>query len=253
MTIQFASDLHLEFSQNRDFLKANPLQPKGDVLLLAGDIVPFAVMHKHKDFFSYLSDNFKTTYWVPGNHEYYYFDAAKKNGTFSEKIKDNIFLINNTSVINNNVKFIFSTLWTKIRPAYEWQIENGLSDFHVIKYMDKRFTTPQFNMLHDESLKFIKQELAKETENKTIVVTHHVPTLMNYPEKYKGDVLNDAFAVELFDLIEKSKFDYWIYGHTHSNTPDFKIGETTLLSNQLGYVKYNECLDFDNAKTIEIN
>lgn len=42
--------------------------------------------------------------------------------------------------------------------------------------------------------------------------------------------------------------DYWIYGHTHSNTTDFAICNTQLLCNQLGYVKYNEHQLFNNKK-----
>lgn len=251
MKIQYCSDLHLEFPENMEYLKTHPLQPKGDVLLLAGDIVPFTVMHKYADFFSYISDNFKTTYWVPGNHEYYYYDAAEKCGILNEKIKSNIFLVNNTSVIHDNVKFIFTTLWSKISLANRWEIESRVSDFHVIKFKGSRFSALQFNQFYEESLAFLKQELNAEKTNNTIVVSHHVPTFLNYPEKYKGDLLNEAFTVELFDLIEKSKIDYWIFGHHHVNINAFTIGSVTLLTNQLGYIRNNENAGFDNNKHFE--
>jgi len=252
MIIQYASDLHLEFPENKDFLTANPLKPMGDVLLLAGDIVPFAVLDKHKDFFRYVSDHFEATYWIPGNHEYYYSDIATKSGTLNEKIRSNVSLVNNISMIHDDVKFIFSTLWSKIRTAYQWQVERGMSDFHVIKYNGYRFSADKFNLLHEECLNFVQHELKSETTSKSVVVTHHVPTFLNYPEKYKADVLSDAFAVELFDLIKTSGPDYWIYGHNHNNPPGFKIGKTHLLTNQLGYVKYDEHQLFSTKKTFEL-
>jgi len=252
MKIQYCSDLHLEFPDNERFIKETPLKVEGEILILAGDIVPFKVMEKHKYFFDFVSDNFKYTYWIAGNHEYYQYDIADKGTVFNEKIRENVFLVNNISVIHDNVKFIFSTLWTKIRPAYHWQIEKGLSDFHVIKYYGAKFSAPRYNKLHEESLGFITQELATVNAEKVIVATHHVPTLLNYPEQYKGDVLNDAFAVELFDFIENSNVDCWIFGHHHENTPEFKIGKTKMLTNQLGYVKYENTDLFDLGKCFEI-
>jgi predicted phosphohydrolase len=248
MKIQYASDLHLEFKENKVFLNANPLQVVGDVLLLAGDIVPFKLLEQHKDFFSFLSDSFAATYWVPGNHEYYHFNIATKSGVVNEKIRSNVFLMNNTSVMHDDIKFIFSTLWSNISPTNEWQVERGMGDFHVIKYRGYKLSIKQYNQLHADSLAFLQKELAIESSNKSVVVTHHVPTFMNYPEAHKGDSLNEAFAVELFDLIEATSPDYWIYGHTHGNTPNFEIGKTRLLTNQLGYVKYEEQLGFSGKR-----
>ncbi|MFN8438107.1 MAG: metallophosphoesterase [Cytophagales bacterium] len=250
--IQFASDLHIEFPTNKEYLKLHPLQPLGEVLVLAGDIVPFAVMDKYKYFFSFLADNFETTYWLTGNHEYYHFDIAEKSGVLYEAIRSNVFLVNNTSVVHENVKLIFSTLWSKINPANQWQIERNMNDFHLIKHKGYRLSSEQYNQLHEESLAFIQNELKMVIEEKIAVFTHHCPTFLNYPEQYKGDVLNEAFAVELHDLIESSNIACWVYGHHHTNTPEFTIGNTKLITNQLGYVQRNEHQLFEPNKVIEM-
>lgn len=252
MNIQYCSDLHIEFPKNKSFIKENPIQPVGDVLVIAGDLVPFSVMEKHNDFFKFCADNFSETYWIPGNHEYYGFDITLKSGSFHEKIRSNVHLLNNKVIDFDELTLIFTTLWSKINPAHKWDVERGMNDFRVIKFGRYRLTADRFNNLHDENMQFLTKALTENKENSSIVVTHHVPTFQNYPPQYRGSTLNDAFGVELTDFIEEYAPNYWIYGHHHHNTPTFKIGNTSLMTNQLGYVHIGEHLDFRNDCVLKI-
>lgn len=65
-------------------------------------------------------------------------------------------------------------------------------------------------------------------------------------------MLNEAFAVELHDLIETSDIACWGYGYHHNNTPEFTIGNTKLITNQLGYVQLNEHRLFEVNKCIDL-
>lgn len=252
MKLQYASDLHLEFPENNNFLRTKPIKPEGDILLLAGDIVPFCQMNVHSDFFDYFSDNFNMTYWLPGNHEYYHSDMIERGIFLNEKIRDNVFLVNNTSVRTGNANLIFSTLWTRIDPSNKFEVLLRYSDFHVIKDNGRLLTIEGYNFKHDQCLSFLNEEFEKVKEGKVIVISHHMPTFFNYPEEYKGDVLNEAFSVELSGLIEAAGPDYWIFGHHHTNKGDFTIGKTRLVTNQLGYIMYNEQKGFKEAKIIEV-
>jgi len=252
ITIQYCSDLHLEMPLNAQFMTKYPLQVSGTILILAGDIVPFALMDQHQDFFDLVSANYEQVYWVPGNHEYYHSDIAQRSGIVHEQIRSNVRLVNNVSVLHGAVELIFSTLWSNINPVYEWQIERAMSDFHLIKYNGCRYSIPVYNELHKQCLEFIQQTLAVSEAKYKVVVTHHVPTFMNYPPKYKGDILNQAFVTELHDFIASSDVLAWIYGHHHSNVVDFKIGSTTLRTNQLGYVKHGEHTSFDKSRVVTI-
>ena len=257
MTIQYCSDLHLEFPENWKYLQKKPLIPAGEILVLAGDIIPFTLRDKFIDFIEYLSANFETVYWVPGNHEYYDYNikASSPIGTpvisLFEKIRDNFFLVNNRQVRYKDCNLLFSTLWSPVTPEHEWDIRRSVADYRAIRVKDKSLTPADVNAMHKECRSFLETALkTPETtltdppgENgslKTIIITHHVPTLLNYPTQYKNSPLTGAFAVELFDLIENSEADYWIYGHHHVNTPAFRIGKTELMTNQLGYIRLNE-------------
>ena len=252
MKFQYCSDLHLEFPVNNKYLKANPLKPEGEILLLAGDIIPFVEMEKENDFFNFLSDSFEHTYWIPGNHEYYRSGITERTGTFHEKIRSNVSLLNNTAIEHKGVLLLFSTLWSKINPTFEYVIKKSMADFHLIKNHGRKISGDDYDQLHEDCRAFLMKELSTVTNLKTVVVTHHLPTFLNYPEKYRDSELNTAFATELFDLIEPSNADYWIFGHSHEVVPDFKIGKTTLTTNQLGYVEYGEHFAFNDKKVIII-
>lgn len=253
MKIQYCSDLHLEFRENKYFLSQHPLVPAGEILLLAGDIVLLKDIKLHDDFFNYIADNFQVCYWLPGNHEYYSYDINNVQAPLYEKIRANFFLVNNKMLIYKNTEIIFTTLWSKISAVNEWNVEQSVSDFSAIKNNGKKFTAHDFNQLHKNDIAFLEAALAKPTPAKRIIVTHHVPTLLHYPQQYKHSNINEAFATELHDFIFDCNADYWIYGHHHVNTAAFKIGNTTMLTNQLGYVQYNEHVHFKTDAIIEID
>jgi len=252
MKIQYCSDLHLEFPENQQFLAKNPLQPAGDVLVLAGDVATFRDLKKAAGFFDCVCDHYSAVYWVPGNHEYYGSDISDKPSPLCEKLRDNLYLVNNHSVVHEGVRLVFTTLWGKIGPHHAWDIQRSVSDFSAIQYEGANFTADRFSFLHEQSLGFLGDAFRAAKHGPTVVVTHHVPTLMNYPKVYKNSPLTEAFAVELFDLIEDSAVDCWIYGHHHVNTPEFKVGKTKMLTNQLGYVRQYEHGSFRRDAVVEV-
>ena len=72
MKIQYASDLHLEFADNWRFLKENPLQVTGDILVLAGDIGYLGDENYSKHpFWDWASENYQQVIACMGNHEFY--------------------------------------------------------------------------------------------------------------------------------------------------------------------------------------
>lgn len=252
MRIQFCSDLHLEFPENAAYLKTNPLEVLGEVLIIAGDLVPFSQLNEHLPIIQSICEPFQQVYWLPGNHEYYYYDLQYRSGTLEEKILPNLTLINNQSVTIKNIELVFSTLWTHISPLKAFNIQNKLSDFFVIKNRGQQLDVETYNHLHAQSVQFIKNALENSQEKTQVVITHHCPTFHHYPKQYAGSPINEAFAVEQEEMIIDFKPKHWIYGHTHINTPTFKLSDTQLYTNQLGYVRHNEHIHFNRSGVIEL-
>lgn len=253
--IQYCSDLHIEISDNRDYLQNHiALKPVGDILIIAGDFYVFKKGIKDLTWFiDKYCKLYKVVYWLPGNHEYYGFSATQADKLANKQIAENVFQVNNISILYKDVNLIFSTLWSHIMPENELYCKAYVNDFQEIEYFQNESLRPyDFNQLHKKSLDFISGELDRSPVTKNVVITHHVPTMKNYPEGYKTSKINNAFVVELEPFISSKNIKAWIYGHSHFNVPDFKINKTKMLTNQLGYVSQEEHLTFNDSAFLEL-
>ena len=255
MKIQYASDLHLEFAENRNYIEDGGIVPVGEVLVLAGDVSYLGdkKMMKRR-FFDWCAEHFKETFIVPGNHEFYHgYDIAQTMENYEFAYRDNVRYLNNRSVVIGDTELFFTMLWTRISPLHLWEIQRGMNDFKHGMLDGKRFCANDVDGLHERCLQWLETALAASEAMHKVVVTHHCPTLREKFNGYPGGALNTAFQVDLDSFVEHCGADYWIYGHTHyAGGSGSKIGETTLLCNQLGYVFYGEHKRFDGGAVIEI-
>jgi Icc-related predicted phosphoesterase len=94
------------------------------------------------------------------------------------------------------------------------------------------------------------------TQDKTkkyVVVTHHAPSSESIAECYKHDTLmNGAFYSDLSEFIlDRPQIALWTHGHMH-NPSDYMVGDTRVVCNPRGYIKYESCADFFQLKYMEI-
>ena len=238
MKIQFVSDLHLEFPENRTFLDKHPLEVKGDILLIAGDTAYLDLPDSNEDtysqytFWDWSSEHYRQVIVCFGNHDFYgYYDLATMTDGYCKEIRPNVHAYYNSVVHLDDIDVIVSTLWAHIEPYNAYMTERGVNDFYRIKYNGHRLSSDDFNHEHERCLQFVQQSVEESVAKRRIVLTHHVPT----------------------QLCTAPEFRDWIYGHSHRNI-DAHIGDTHILSNQLGYVSHGEHLrnGFSAGRYIEV-
>lgn len=254
-SLQYASDLHLEFAENSSYLRRHPLQVTGDILVLAGDIGYLGddIYSKHP-FWDWASDNYSRTVVIPGNHEFYRaFDIDTLYDGWTNQIRPNVTCYYNAVIpVCPGAELIATTLWSKIRPDDAFVTEMSVTDFHRIRSGETLLNWERFNEEHRRCRAFLEKSVAESKAQHIIVATHHVPSFQLLSPEFKQSPYNGAFTVEMGDYIAASPIEYWIYGHSHRNI-DAVIGGTRCVSNQLGYVIHNEQMTFDPAKTVVLN
>lgn len=252
MKLAIFSDLHIEFTTWQPPKEAH----EADVIILAGDI------HVGKRGIAWISENFsKPVVYVLGNHEYYGNTVQKMNKEIKELTKQtNIHLLIDDAITIDDVCFIGSTLWTDYN-LFENKVDSAalaqrkMHDFKKIRFNQggryRKITLGDVGRLHSDSKAFIKQSLNKKEGIKTVVVTHHAPSILSLMSEHKEDLLSAAYASNLEEFIINHQPNLWVHGHTHHNI-DYKIGDTRVVSNQRGYIPEEPNEAFQPAFIVEI-
>ncbi len=129
-------------STNKEYLLQNPIEPVGNVLLLAGDITNAKYYDDprpvERQFFKTLSKQFEKVFIIAGNHEFYRsWDISVLEKPLLKEIESNVFLLNNQIIVYKDVSFFFTTLWSEINKLDEAYIRRTMPDFNLILYHKK--------------------------------------------------------------------------------------------------------------------
>jgi len=243
-SIQYASDLHLEFYELHEYKFENFIVPKSDILVLLGDI-GYPSKSLYKIFLNDCSKNFKLVLLITGNHEYYAnFETSMDsvNTTISElcKLLPNVIFLNNSTYSykyeDKEIIFLGSTLWSFILPNERIIVKQVSNDLCNIFLDGQPITINQINELHKCNVEWIQTTLDSiDNDNATIIIlTHHLPTYKAIVPKYRNSNCNSMFASNLDHIIKKYNIFAWLFGHTHSKI-DIVVENTILLCNPLGY------------------
>jgi len=224
--------------------------PSGEVLILAGDTWYLDRDYSKHPVIKSVAQQYEQVILIPGNHEYYSgYNFSEAGTSFVKEILPNVKMVNNTVLRVQEIDIICSTLWSKIE-RNPIGVMNGMADFDLIKKDGRKINYRDYNSAHSDCLSFIDKALS--TAGKKIVVTHHLPSNICNAKEFANSMLNEAFCVDLTDMIYNSDASYWIYGHSHRNVEKKVLNETELITNQLGYVSYNEHMNYRNDAYVEI-
>ena len=256
MKVQIASDLHIEYKNDKDVDPFDYITPTADVLILAGDIGSCYRYSQLRNFLKKLCHEFKLVLYVPGNHEYYFIPNTTRRMPMEfmnrmihslSVLIPNLVILDRVSVIIGNVCIAGCTLWSDPKvsmPSFYTRLHGMDSE----KYKNK----------FDIDLKFINDitEYCKEKGHELMMVTHYCPheySRLTEEHGYDKDKeeLKSLYMTDLMHMMNGNVIKVWIYGHTHINCDIVSSNGTRIVSNQKGKAK-NNVYDFSDQFIVEI-
>lgn len=261
MKLHVVSDLHTEL--NHYHLHSSAIN--SDVIILPGDIGKGL---KAYEFAEEQATKFnKPVIFICGNHEFYGSDINALRKVMHERYistnpnpnpnRNEVYYLENTEIVLGNVRFLGATLWTDLelfndKSKVIKDAPLAINDFIQIKNGKSYFSPEDSIALHLESLNWLEKSLNEPFEGKTVVITHHLPSILSVSKKYINDPLSACFASNLDFLF--GKCDLWIHGHTHDSF-DYTEKGTRVICNPRGYSRFDkptENSNFDPTLIVEV-
>ncbi|MEQ1694432.1 MAG: metallophosphoesterase [Hyphomicrobiaceae bacterium] len=248
MRCHYLSDLHLE-SQD-----AGVKLPKGDVLIIAGDLCHARCLDPGRTdkysndqrgrvmrFIDQAKANFSHVLMVAGNHEHY-------DGVFEDTAAQlkrhlpGLTVLDNESTIIGGVRFLGTTLWSDFEgrcPVTMNGVRRRMGEYFFVKTRAPgsetlmKFQPEDALAAHDAAIRWLTEQAV--SRERTVIISHHAPSLGGLNPKFTGNGLDGAYASGLDQFIRAlENVPVWIHGHTHV-CRTYHIGGTKISANCRGF------------------
>ncbi len=266
MKIHILSDLHIEF---QDFA---PPATEADAVVLAGDIgvgydgLDWAVRQARP------GGSFagKEVFYIAGNHEYYGHRWQALQAALRERAAalalPNLHYLDCDQAIVDGVRFLGCELWTDFQLFGSDQHAMAeqmaacvvyLNDFNRIRNDEHGKLRPDaVRERHLRQRSWLAKKLREAPDGrwrKTVVITHHLPSMQSVAAKWARDLASSGFASNLDDLVALVD-GLWIHGHTHDSF-GYEAGRCRVICNPRGYMGKHgspENVHFDETMVVEV-
>lgn len=164
-------------------------------------------------------------------------------------------VLENDTFERNGWRFFGATFWTDFQfhedPDAAFMAAAKMNDFKLIRLSPsmRLFTPGRARMLFRESKERLTAFLRAGDPRRSVVITHHAPSLKSVPEAFSKDPLSAAYASNLDALILEHKPCLWIHGHLHVHQ-DYLLGCTRVLANPRGYLGHEEATSGFNPEFV---
>jgi len=233
MRLHILSDLHQEFGE------IDVPAVACDCVILAGDV---STRHNGLRWIQKRFPDVPVIY-ICGNHEFYGDKLPKLTDRLREEARGtNIHFLENESVTIGGYHFFGCTLWTDMALMGDWLAGAGealltMNDYKRVRNSAlnyKRLSPRDTRSIHLSSLESMRHFFTKHEASRSVIVTHHAPSMLSLPEARRTELISCAYTSHLDGFILEHQPRLWIHGHIHHSN-DYHIGRTRVLANPRAY------------------